>query len=431
MNNLAERIAQLSPAQRASLLAKFTPVAPKNRRSIDLQAEAALDASIVPASPFQASGREPNTLFMTGATGFLGAFLLHELLEQTQAKVYCLVRAITESAAAAKLRHSLSRYGLDIRESTRIVPVCGDISEPLLGLKENRFRELSLTMDLVLHNAAWVNFVYPYARLKPANVNGTAEALRLACCGRVKPLHYVSTLSVFGNEQPPDPAGFSEEDSVGPDADLGGGYAQSKWVAEQLVKAAATRGLPAVIYRPATIAGHSQTGVWNNDDLLCRLIKGCIQIGQAPQEAHWFNFVPVDYASRAIVHLSRRPELLGQTFHINQPQPLSSTAFIDWIKAYGYALERVPYHQWRQAIHKAVEHSSNHALSPLLPMFVEQWQGEERSAALYDCRKTVALLNAGEIASPSVDASLWRGYLRYLQGNGYLPPSDDGVQVSR
>ena len=95
------------------------------------------------------------------------------------------------------------------------------------------------------------------------------------------------------------------------------GYVQSKWVAEKLALAARERGLPVAIYRVTRIWGHSATGAGNPDDFLFRLLKGCVQLGGAPDLSFQANLVPVDYVARALVHLSGLPEAAGRVFHLS------------------------------------------------------------------------------------------------------------------
>ncbi len=423
MTTLAERIAHLSPAQRTLLLAKIRPAA----HTVDLRSEAELAPSIVPAQPFSASGGAPKRVFLTGATGFLGAFLLHELLGQTWTNIHCLVRAATPVEGLEKVRQALSRYGLETPDfSVRIVPVCGDLAQPWLGMGEIRFQELSGVVDLVLHNGALVNFMYPYGRLKPANVLGTVEALRLACLGRAKPFHYVSTLSVFGNEEPYAPEGFREDDSVGPNADLDSGYSQSKWVAEQLVREASSRGLPAAIYRPATLAGDSRTGTWNTDDFFCRVLKGCVQLGSVPDEDMPFNLIPVDFAAKAVVRLATQASSLGRTFHLDGGCPVSSRYLADWLIEFGYPLERVHFEKWLERVRAAVTRSTDHPLLPLWPAlevpYVVAREGRRPpGGSRYDCRATLALLERQGMICPRVDKDLMNRYVRYFITTGFLP----------
>src|SRR5690606_16314369 len=136
-----------------------------------LAPEAHLDPSIrfehVPVVPFNQQDR----LLLTGATGFLGAFLLHELLEQTRSQIYCLVRAPNSAMGQERILANLHKYTSQHPEATvRIIAVPGDLTQPLLGLSQHDFAALANTVDLIYHNGALVNWLYPYARLKLANV---------------------------------------------------------------------------------------------------------------------------------------------------------------------------------------------------------------------------------------------------------------------
>src|SRR5262249_47915849 len=151
-----------------------------------------------PAAAAPPSLGEPERIFLTGATGYLGAFLLRDLLRQTRAEIFCLVRSATVEEGNSRLRKSLEAHGLwDESLGGRIRVVPGDLSLPLLGLSRERFDELAAAIDAVFHNGALVNMVPPYQALKAANVLGTGEVLRLACQTKPKPVHYISTVSVF------------------------------------------------------------------------------------------------------------------------------------------------------------------------------------------------------------------------------------------
>lgn len=371
MSHLAARLAQLSDDQRNRLrqrlnLSKSTP---PGTTAIDWETEARLDPSITPGNIPVASAAEPRAVLVTGATGFLGTFLVDELLKQTRADIYCLARAASGGEALARLDKNRVRYGLDIAEGTRLVPLLGDLAKPWLGLEENRFKELACGIDAVYHNGALVNFVYPYAGLKPSNVLGTQEVLRFACTGKTKPVHYVSTISVFGDQPSVNPEGFMEDETPPPPATLVGGYAQSKRVAESLIQAAGARGLPVSIYRPAFVTGDSRTGAWNTDDFLSRIVEACLSLGSAPSEKILLDTVPVDYVSRALVYLSGRPEARRKTFHLTNPVTLSSTDLIGWANVRGIPLSRVSFDTWLNQLRATVGASEKHRLFPLLSIF--------------------------------------------------------------
>ncbi len=391
---------------------------------IDLAKEATLDPEIRPAGKLMANQDSPGKIFLTGATGFLGAFLLHELLQQTSAEIYCLVRASSDTAASNKLIHNLKRYGIYKPDLiNKVIPVCGDLSDAQLGLSSEQFESLARRMDTIYHNAALVNFTQPYVALKAANVDGTQEVLRLACREKTKPVHYVSTLSVFGDDLPADHCGFTEDDPLDSKIKLSDGYSQSKWVAEQLVNIAASRGLPVSIYRLATVTGHSNTGVWNTDDFLCRMIRGCIDLGEAPARQINFNIVPVDYASKAIVNLSRKPHVIGKAFHVSNKRSVSSANLVEWVNALGYSVQQQSYAKWREKVVIKAGQSTHHPLYPLLSTFPPDTMEEDftfDAREQYSCTKTEQALIGSGIQCPSVDRALLKTYLSYLQKNNFL-----------
>src|SRR3712207_1606680 len=110
---------------------------------IDLHAEAVLGPEISPEGPARAATlSEAGDVFLTGATGFLGAFLLDGILSSTDARVHCLLRAREGEDPLATLLSNLESYGLPSDKMDRVVPVPGDLGEPLLGINEERFDAL-------------------------------------------------------------------------------------------------------------------------------------------------------------------------------------------------------------------------------------------------------------------------------------------------
>jgi len=169
--------------------------------NFDINAEAILDPAIRPETAiFDPTAEPTRILLLTGATGFVGAFLLRELLLQTQAEIYCLVRSDDAESAKKRIQSSLEYYSIwDEHLSYRIIPIVGDLAQPLLGLSEEQFREIASQIDVIYHNGAFVKFTYPYSVLKLSNVLGTQEILRLASQIKLKPVHFVSTISVFSS----------------------------------------------------------------------------------------------------------------------------------------------------------------------------------------------------------------------------------------
>jgi thioester reductase-like protein len=377
----------------------------------------------------------PRAVLLTGATGFLGAFLLHELLRATDAEVHCQVRAADRDGAAGRLRGSLEAYGLwDERHAARIVALPGDLGQPLLGLSPAAFQALAERVDRIYHNGALVNFMYPYALLRAANVLGTQEVLRLACQGRPKPVHLVSTVGALGMSAPPD-GELTEDDRLPLRQLVESGYVQSKWVAEKLALAARERGLPVSIYRVTRIWGHSATGAGNPDDFLFRLLKGCVQLGCAPDLSFQANLVPADYVARALVHLSGLPEAAGRAFHLANASPTEFGALVDQARGYGYALRTLPYAEWRAQLVAHAAESPGHALHTLLDFFPEQLEDAGWLSFLgdspIDSRQARGLLAGSGISCPPIDSAIMRAQLAAAVRRSHLepprPPRADSV----
>lgn len=408
------------------------PPSSNKQTLVDWEAESALDPTVYPETAPDKPATGLASIFLTGATGFLGVSLLYELLQQTQADIYCLLRATSLEEGYKKLRSHLESYLLWRKcFSPRIIPVIGDLSQPLLGFSEEQFQLMAGKFDVIYHNGAWVHHVYPYSILKAANVLGTQEVLRLACRIKTKPVHFISTPSVFSAAVDSEVRVIREQDSLKDSEIPTGGYSQSKWVAEKLVASAQERGLPVCVYRPGRISGHSQTGVFNPNDFLYRLIIGCIQLGSAPDEDIAEDIVPVDYASRAIVHLSKREKSPGKAFHLVNPQLLHSDMLINVIRSFGYPLQQTSYDRWRAELIKVAGHSPGHALYPLVPFFPARGSdrtskmkfSEKRSNSVvlqFDCRNTHNGLAGTSIICPPIDEQLLSTYLSYLIQNGFL-----------
>lgn len=400
---------------------------------LDLEAEAVLDPAITFTTAPSASRftTDPRRVLLTGATGFVGAFLLNELLRTTTADVVCLIRADHPDAARTRLTHNLQRYGLwEEAFSDRIRPVVGDLNQPRLDLSETAFSNLAREIDAIYHSAGSTNAIYSYARLKATNVIGTQEILRLAAAGATKPVHYVSTLAVMFLESH---QGIDRlyESTVPPyDASLKGGYAQSKWVAEQLVLSAQERGLPASIYRCVRVMGHSHTGTMNEmHDILPLVLKACVQMGKCPALDVDITMVPVDYVSRAVIHLSRQARSYGRAFHLLTPRAIPWEELVETIRSFGYPLDDLRYDQWRHEVRLRASQSSDRRFYMALLMLLQAPHYLFYARPPMDTRYTQEGLADTDIVCPPAVPSLMGKYIAHWQKVGYFPPPPGGYDA--
>ncbi|MDJ0676337.1 MAG: amino acid adenylation domain-containing protein [Calothrix sp. MO_167.B42] len=391
----------------------------------EIQADAVLEPTIHPQHTIKS---ELKHIFLTGATGFVGAFLLNELLHQhSQANIYCLVRANNLLTAKAKLRQSLESYEIwQENFAQRIVPVVGDLSQPLFGLPEAQFRELADRIEVIYHSGAHVNLVYPYIGLRGTNVVGTREVLRLAVLTKTIPVHHISTLDIFQSSEYREKELILETDDLLSADGYLDGYSQSKWVAEKLVMAARSRGLPVCIYRLGMVTGHSQTGAFQPSNMISRIIKGFIQTGYAPQWGLNMNLSPVDYVARAIANLSRQPESYGKVFHLQSPHVLSINQLVANLNSLGYPVAGIPYYQWQE---KLLNIPPENALRPMVSLFTKKVLNTQQtfiettalvSSHMFDSRNTQLGLARTDIICSPINTLVLKAYLAYFTRCGFL-----------
>jgi amino acid adenylation domain-containing protein/thioester reductase-like protein len=273
-----------------------------------------------------ATARHDGHILLTGVTGFFGAFLLDELLAQTDAHISCLVRASDEDHAHARIRDSLEGFGRWTPDAAaRISPVVGDLTQPTLGLRPSRFNELAKTVDSMYHCAAWVNIVLPFQTLRDANVSGTRELLRLAATARLKPFHYISTDAVL-------------------EGDAGDGYVLTKRLAEETVLRARDSGLPAAVYRMPRLMMDTRSLQGNPNDAALRLLKVILRLHAAPDDFDYTEmWMPVDEAARLVIASSLMTEN-GGPFTVVTAEPTRWRAQLDGLS--GLGIKFLPDSDW-------------------------------------------------------------------------------------
>ncbi|TWU31996.1 type I polyketide synthase [Novipirellula artificiosorum] len=396
--------------------------------AINFELEAELDPTIVPSKTLVHRDSPPR-LLLTGATGFLGAHLLHELLETTPSQVVCLVRSDNEQAGKRRIVNNLSKYGLQPREiQDRVKVISSDFSRPQLGLTPEQFDQLADSVDVIYHNGANVNLVMPYQSLRQDNVEGTRELLRLACHRVQKPLHYVSTFTVHATEANRG-CRIQESEPLPVCEDLLYGYSQTKWVAERMIEEARRRGMSVTIYRPGHVTGHSTTGVANVDDLLHQIVRACLLIGAAPFRDFELDVTPVDFVSKAMVYLAQQKEAQGKTFHLTNPNPLSAKALSDWMRDGGANIELMDVEPWRERLIELADpaSASTDGFKVLGDLLVPRLAagGNRAIHGRFCCRQTLdALIPSGVKCAPA-DARLISTCHTYIQQMDRLLRIDD------
>lgn len=366
-------------------------------------------------------------VFLTGATGFLGAHILQQLLCLPAVKqIACLARSQSGMSASARIQQTLEKYNIwdsRLEKTEKIMVLEGDLTDPNLGLGERQFTWLTNWASVIFHVGARVNWCEPYEAHYEPNVIGTSHIIRATALGRRKTLHYVSSIDVWSV------SGFiNNVDRVDEDEPLmphmkavpyDTGYSASQFVAEELVQRARARGLPTAIYRPGFIIGHSEIAIANANDYFSRLIMGCIQIGYFPDLAtQCLEYVTVDYVASAILRIASDMGNLGRAFHIVPPDRAESVNYNDihqMLRDLGYNVEKIDYQDWVDK----VRGSPGTPLEAMMPLIEESvYEGMTRletskNTPIYDPRNTsIALTDSPDVKYVALNSKLLQRFIQ-------------------
>ncbi len=251
--------------------------------------------------------------FITGATGFIGRHLVAELLMRGEP-----IRILLRAGSRARFERLAQECGPG---GKLLVPVVGDLEQPLLGVSESDRRELAGRIDHFFHLGALYDLNAADEDLVRANVLGTRHALDLAHDCRAGCFHLVSSIAVAGRYRGRFTEGMFDE-AEGLDLP----YFRTKHESEGLVRGSCR--IPWRVYRPGMVVGHSRSGVIDKIDGPYYLFKAiqklrdCLPrwVPLVGMEGGHINLVPVDFVAAALAHLAHVPGHDGECFHLTDPK---------------------------------------------------------------------------------------------------------------
>ncbi|MFI6663167.1 carboxylic acid reductase [Streptomyces sp. NPDC050523] len=374
------------------------------------------------------------SVLITGATGYLGRFVCLEWMERmaaTGGTVVCLVRAANDTEAARRLESAYDCGGSELLDryrdlaKTTLQVHAGDLNQDRMGLGHETWTRLANSTDLIVHTAALVNHVLPYQQLFGPNVAGTAEVIRLALTTRLKPITYLSTISIAGQSAP---SALHEDADIRLtcptlhlDDSYANGYAISKWAGEVLLREAHERfALPVTTFRSSMVlAHHDYPGQLNVPDLFTRLLLSVTATRLAPisfyrQSPHpdpdtaprpHYDGLPVDFSAAAITALGDVTMTGYRNLNLVNPHDdgISLDTIVDWLLQAGHPIRRVPnYTDWLDQFEtalRALPHGQRrNSLLPILHAFAQP--AEPTAGSLLS---TTRFQPAVEAAFPDLD----------------------------
>jgi NAD(P)-dependent dehydrogenase (short-subunit alcohol dehydrogenase family) len=375
--------------------------------------------------------------FVTGATGFIGRFLVEELLRNREGDVHVLVR----EGSRGKLDELMARWP----DADRVKPVVGDLTQPLLGVGDEWIAQHEGRIQHFFHLAAIYDMTADEARNEAMNVGGTANAVALSNRLRSGVLHHTSSVAAAGSYR-----GLFREDMFDEGQKLPSAYHRTKFESERLARNQATT--PWRVYRPAIVVGHSQTGEMDKIDGPYYFFKA-IQKARAtlPQwvplvgpELGWTNVVPVDFVAKAMDHLAHQPGLDGQAFHLADPRGIRSGEALNTFARAAHAPQLAMRIDKRltDALPKGVL-----SMAMQLPAFKgvrravladfgipDEVIGHVGFTCQFDTRDTERALQGSGITVPPLDSyadKLWDYYERHLDPDLFKDRSFEGAVNGR
>jgi|HubBroStandDraft_1064217.scaffolds.fasta_scaffold02855_2 amino acid adenylation domain-containing protein/thioester reductase-like protein len=397
------------------------------------------DATQPPAEPLLVADRSPElrTILVTGATGFVGGQVIHDLLTRTSVRVVCIVRAGDDARAFERICKVLADRGLwHERFAPRIEAIAGDLSLGRLGLTEPAWDRLAQTADLVLSCGALVNFLFDYRAHRRANVLGTMELLRLAATGRPVPMHYVGTLAALQSATIGRSDGLPEDYLVSQIAAPPGGYNRSKWVAERYLSQARTEGALITVLRLGEVMPSAHNGEPNPVALTNLLLSAFHRLGIRPDAPIRSDYTPVDYAARRIVSAVTDRATWGSTMHILHPRSVSLVGLLDGADG---IMPRTSCRRFLVRLRAAAEQTGDRDLSALAALLPgpDRPEAELRhafddlltdNAALYRKDRCVGAEQRWGLADDSLDAAV-AAYKDYLKARYPIVGINGSAQV--
>ncbi|MBL0388693.1 amino acid adenylation domain-containing protein [Tumebacillus sp. ITR2] len=354
------------------------------------------------------------TVLLTGATGYLGAHILHELYEKTDAHILCLVRPSETVGVQERLDEILRFYFGDETAqlmALRLTVLAGDLAKVGLGLSAEDAAYLDQHVDAIIHSGADVRHYGDVEHFDQVNVEGTRQLLDIA---RRRPgvrFHHVSTMTVLE---------ASPEDEYG-QAVLENVYVASKLRAEELVREAIEEGIPCTVFRAGNLIGHSKTGKFQRNidsNAFYRMIRALLLLKAAPDVRSFIDLTPIDYAAAALVNLAQRRETVGRAIHLCNWEQSSHTSMIQLLQSFGYHISLLHPQAYQDFLFR-----ESHTQNDTLQLIIAQMEGDgpRETPVKFSCIETQLLLQGTDVTCAKPDPLLLFNMVKYAMSIGYFP----------
>ncbi|GAA0354542.1 non-ribosomal peptide synthetase [Bacillus horti] len=391
------------------------------------------EREVLPKKEHRSRFKDGDAILLTGVTGYLGAHLLDELINQTSSEVYCLVRAESRQNAESRAQELLDNYftssektSLHLADKQHVHIICGDIAKPKLGLEEVDYLYLKEKVKTVIHAAALTKHYGEYSAFERANIQGTREIIRF--CGTERSLHYVSTMSVGGQEVGGQGCVVFDENSffIGQNYE-DNVYMKSKFLAESDIYDAVEAGLEATIYRVGNLTGRWRDGSFQRnimENAFYRLLRSLLELGKVPE--NWLQeaveFTPVDLCSKAIIGLvleqgNKAKEL---AYHVYNHKKLSLAKLLRICTQNGFSMQVLKQEEFKEYLNGLSQHPSKMKKLEGLAPILERGEIKKKNRVEHSSNITIETLEKLDFEWPEVDQLYLEKIIKHMLSTGFV-----------
>lgn len=338
-------------------------------------------------------------VLIAGATGYLGANLVYQMLKDTNSNLYLLLRGKSEEDSKARISEKLKFYFEEDelnKYEDRIFVVNGDLTKEGFGLDKESYEKLVNNIDAIINTAANVKHYGQYEEFYEINVMGVERLIDLALEGKNKDMHHVSTMSVAdGLIEGVDSIVFTENDM-----DLGqeteNYYVKTKFEAEKLILKAREKGLRCNIYRAGNLTFNSENGKFQEniqDNAFYKLIKGFIKTETMPNtEILNFDFSFIDHVCDSITKLINAKELNNEIYHIYNPKTLSAGKLGEILDKTGTKMSTMAFNDYLDFIYESNENTEMRPYVDDIILHTHILENVDNTEFIIRCEKTEYVL---------------------------------------
>ncbi len=361
-----------------------------------------------------------SSVIFFGATGFLGAYIINELLHtETCQEILCVVRPHDEISSFERIVKTIEWYfpTIDKNLFSKIKTFEGCLKSEKLGLSSLEWDMIGKSFTII-NAAANVSHVGDRDEFISTNVTGTKRIVELAEHGTKKKIIHISSIGVKGLQG--DKASYTELD-LDNGQSFTENYSESKFLAEVVLNEYKKKGGDVLIFRVGTISPCLTNGLFQkniNNHFFSRYVKSIIQMRVAP---HWINrklsFIPVDVMAKMVLQISKENTNLS-TFHINSSIQVSYYEINLWLQKAGYEVNIISEDEFEKYVNKLTQEKSKYLF---LEGIIQLLDSKNLEHIHLETNRTDLLLKEIGIDYPNVDAKWFDKFIQYGIKLGYFP----------